>query len=63
MPTPTRGLSEIVEAFTKGYLRKGRHAELKKATSVRYVKAFSFWTPAPIIFEISKILQEASRTG
>lgn len=62
-PTPTGGLNEIVEAFTAGYLRKGHATELKQAAGVRYAKAFSFWTPAPIILEISKILNEASRTG
>lgn len=62
-PTPSRGLSQIAEAFTKGYLRKGRSAVLKQAASVRYAKAFSFWTPAPVMLEISRILQEASRTG
>jgi tRNA A-37 threonylcarbamoyl transferase component Bud32 len=62
-PTPTGGLSEMVEAFTSGYLRKGHATELKQAAGVRYAKAFSFWTPAPIILEISKILNEASRTG
>jgi len=59
-PTPTRGLNEVVEAFTKGYLRKGDAAELKKAAGVRYAKAFSLWTPAPIILGISKTLREAS---
>ena len=62
-PTPTRGLSELVQAFTRGYLRRGHGAALKQAAGIRYAKAFSFWTPAPIILEISKILQGASRTG
>jgi len=58
---PTRGLSMLVEAFIEGYLRKGRPAELRRATGVRYVKAFSFWTPAPVILEILRTLHEASR--
>jgi tRNA A-37 threonylcarbamoyl transferase component Bud32 len=58
---PTRGLSMLVEAFIKGYLRKGRPVELRRATGVRYVKAFSFWTATPVILEILKILHEASR--
>ncbi len=62
-PTPTRGLTAIIEAFAGGYLRKGHAAELKQAAGVRYAKAFSFWTPAPIILDISKTLHEASRTG
>jgi len=59
--TPTRGLSMLVDAFIEGYLRKGRSAELRQATGVRYVKAFSFWTPAPVILEILKALHEANR--
>lgn len=62
-PTPTRGLKEITEAFVLGYLHEGRAAELKHAAGVRYAKAFSLWTPAPIILEISKILQEAGKAG
>ncbi|MGA8905022.1 MAG: hypothetical protein WB661_08450 [Candidatus Bathyarchaeia archaeon] len=58
--SPTRGLSRMVDAFTEGYLLKGQAAELRQAAALRYVKAFSFWTPAPIILEISKILHEAS---
>jgi tRNA A-37 threonylcarbamoyl transferase component Bud32 len=61
--TPTRGLSQTVEAFTEGYLRKGRAAHLKKAAGVMYAKPFSFWTPAPVIFQISKILNEVARAG
>jgi tRNA A-37 threonylcarbamoyl transferase component Bud32 len=58
--SPTRGLTRMVDAFTEGYLLKGQAAELRQAAALRYVKAFSFWTPAPIILEISKILHEAS---
>jgi tRNA A-37 threonylcarbamoyl transferase component Bud32 len=58
---PTRGLSMLVEAFIEGYLRKGRPVELRQATGVRYVKAFSFWTPTPVILEILRLLHEASR--
>jgi tRNA A-37 threonylcarbamoyl transferase component Bud32 len=60
---PTRGLRRMVEAFTEGYLTKGQAAELKQAAGLRYVKAFSFWTPPPVILEISKILNQASRTA
>jgi len=59
--TPTRGLSMLVKAFIEGYLRKGRPAELRRAAGIRYAKAFSFWTPAPVIVEIVKTLHEASR--
>ena len=58
-PTPTRGLTELVQAFIRGYLREGDRMELKKAAGVRYAKAFSLWTPAPIILEISKMLRAA----
>ncbi len=59
-PMPSRGLSEIVESFKTGYLRRGDSARLKQAAGVRYAKAFSLWTSASIILEISKILHEAS---
>jgi len=59
--SPTRGLSMLVKAFIEGYLGKGRSAELRQAAGIRYAKAFSFWTPAPIILEIVKTLHEASR--
>jgi tRNA A-37 threonylcarbamoyl transferase component Bud32 len=58
-PSPSHGLSALVEAFIHGYLRKGNHSELRRAAGVRYAKAFSLWTPAPIILEISKKLREA----
>lgn len=59
-PMPSKGLSETIEAFIRGYLRSGNSSELKRAGGVRYAKAFSLWTPAPIIVEISKMLREAS---
>ena len=57
--TPTRGLTEVVEAFILGYLKAGNARELKRATGARYVRVFSLWTPAPIIVEISRLLREA----
>jgi tRNA A-37 threonylcarbamoyl transferase component Bud32 len=57
--TPTRGLSEMVQAFTRGYLQKGDATELRRAAGVRYARVFSLWTPASIILEISKMLREA----
>lgn len=62
-PTPTLGLNEITEAVAKGYLHKGKPSHLKQAAALRYAKAFSFWTPAPIIYQISRTLQEAGRTS
>ena len=58
-PTPTRGLTEMIGAFIQGYLRDGDGTELKRAASVRYLRVFSLWTPAPILLEISKLLREA----
>lgn len=59
-PTPTRNLRELVSAFIRGYLRKGNATELRRAAGVRYAKPFSLWTPAPIIFEISRMLKKAT---
>jgi tRNA A-37 threonylcarbamoyl transferase component Bud32 len=59
-PTPRRGLTELVQAFIRGYIREGDRTELKKAAGVKYAKVFSLWTPAPIILEISKMLRAAS---
>lgn len=61
-PTPARGLSEFVKAFIEGYARRGDVTNLKCAAGVRYAKAFSLWTPAPIILEITKMLRESSTT-
>jgi len=59
-PIPTRGLTEFVEAFIQGYMKRGSAAELKRAAGVRYARVFSLWTPAPIILEITKMLRESS---
>jgi tRNA A-37 threonylcarbamoyl transferase component Bud32 len=59
--TPTRGLTELVSAFIRGYLRKGNPTELRRAAGVRYAKPFSLWTPAPIIFEISRMLRAPTK--
>ncbi len=58
-PIPSRGLSELVQAFVLGYLRKGDAAYLERAAGVRYARVFSIWTAAPIILEITKILRES----
>ena len=58
-PTPSRGLREFMEAFIRGYGRRGDLSELRRAAGVKYVKVFSLWTPAPIILEITKMLREA----
>jgi hypothetical protein len=48
-----------MEAFIRGYGRRGDLSELRRAAGVKYVKVFSLWTPAPIILEIAKMLREA----
>ena len=58
-PTPTGGLSELIEAFTRGYARRGDASELRRAAGARYIKVFSLWTAAPIILEISRSLRSA----
>jgi tRNA A-37 threonylcarbamoyl transferase component Bud32 len=60
--TATRGLSEFVEAFIQGYLKRGRGKELKRAAGVRYAKVFSLWTPAPVILEITQKLRASNAT-
>lgn len=57
-PTITGGLRGLVESIVTGYCQRGDPIELRKATAVRFVKAFSIWTPAPVILEISRILRE-----
>ncbi len=58
--TPTGGLKEMVQAFMQGYLRKGDGTRLKRAASIRYLRVFSIWTPAPILLEIAKMLRESN---
>ena len=58
-PVASRGVLEFTEAFVRGYLRNGYAADLKKAAGIRYSKVFSIWTPAPILFEMSRILNDA----
>ena len=57
-PVATRGVVEFTEAFVRGYLHNGDAADLRKAAGIRYSKVFSIWTPAPILFEMSRILNE-----
>jgi len=54
----TGGLKEFIENFIKGYLRFGDSVNLKKAGGINYIKVFSFWTPAPIMWAISSILKK-----
>jgi len=59
-PTPTKGLKQFVQDFIHGYSRDGHSTVLRKAAGVRYAKPFSIWTPAPVIYEVSKQLKDAS---
>jgi tRNA A-37 threonylcarbamoyl transferase component Bud32 len=58
-PLPPPALREFVQAFMRGYLRKGKAEELRKATVVRHAKAFSVWTAPAVIFEVSRVLNAA----
>ena len=57
-PVASRGVVEFAEAFVRGYLHNGDAEDLRKAAGIRYSKVFSIWTPAPILFEMSRILNE-----
>jgi len=57
LPVLSGGLRDVVEAFVRGYRRTGDPAILKRAGSAKYMKMFSFWTAAPIILKISKLLK------
>ena len=59
-PTPIRGLTEATQSIIEGYLQECDPSNLKRAAGVKYAKAFSVWTPAPILFEISKILRSVA---
>jgi tRNA A-37 threonylcarbamoyl transferase component Bud32 len=58
-PIAMPALREIVQAFARGYLQKGEAEELRKAAAVKHAKAFSIWTPPPVMLEISRILRAA----
>jgi len=54
----TTGLKEFIENFIRGYVTFGNPTNLKKAGGLNYIKVFSFWTPAPIIWAISSTLKK-----
>ncbi|MEM2842398.1 MAG: hypothetical protein QXZ53_00765 [Candidatus Bathyarchaeia archaeon] len=56
----TYGLKEFIENFIKGYLKFGNASNLKKAGGINYIKVFSFWTPATIMWTISSTLKKAA---
>jgi tRNA A-37 threonylcarbamoyl transferase component Bud32 len=54
-----RLLRDYVAAFIDGYLEEGNSRVLKLASSARYVRVFSLWTPPNILYGINKTLQES----
>jgi tRNA A-37 threonylcarbamoyl transferase component Bud32 len=58
-PLPPPALRGLVEAFARGYLRKGQARELREAAVVRHAKAFSIWTAPAVILDISRVLHAA----
>ncbi len=57
--THDKDLREYVESFIEGYLGQGSARILKSASSPRYVRVFSLWTPPNILYGINKTLHEA----
>jgi len=53
------GLHEFVRSYIEGYSQIGGVNSLRKAAGLNYLKVFSFWTPPPIIREISRTLSRA----
>ena len=53
------GLHEFVRSYIEGYSQIGDVNSLRKAAGLNYLKVFSFWTPPPIIREISQTLSRA----
>jgi len=56
---PSGGLHEFVESFIDGYSILGDVNSLRRASGLNYLKVFSFWTPPPVIREISRTLSGA----
>ena len=54
-----KSLREYVESFIQGYLEVGNARVLKSASSARYVRVFSLWTPPNTLYGINKTLHEA----
>ncbi len=54
-----KSLRDYVESFIEGYLEQGNAKTLKSASSPRYVRVFSLWTPPNILYGINRTLQEA----
>ncbi len=52
-------LRDYVDSFIEGYLDQGNARVLKSASSPRYVRVFSLWTPPNTLYWINKTLQEA----
>ena len=54
-----KSLGEYVESFIQGYLEVGNARVLKSASSARYLRVFSLWTPPNTLYGINKTLHEA----
>lgn len=52
-----KALADYVDAFIEGYLEQGSPRVLKSASSARYARVFSLWTPPNILYGINKTLQ------
>jgi tRNA A-37 threonylcarbamoyl transferase component Bud32 len=52
-------LRDYVDSFIEGYLEQGKARILKSASSPRYMRVFSLWTPPNILYGINKTLHEA----
>jgi len=57
--THGKTLRDYVESFIEGYLEQGSARVLKSASSPRYVRVFSLWTPPNTLYGINKTLHEA----
>ena len=57
--THGKALRDYVESFIEGYLEQGSARVLKSASSPRYVRVFSLWTPPNTLYGINKTLHEA----
>ncbi len=57
--THSKALRDYVESFIAGYLEQGSARVLKSASSPRYVRVFSLWTPPNTLYGINKTLHEA----
>jgi len=56
--TLNEGIKSIAEEFIEGYINGGgARSTLRRASSLPYLKVFSFWTPLPILVYLSNRLK------